>query len=68
VPFTSEFINQMPKPSFITKAKIRFHDSFLYIGVYIGGYVQEPAIWSNVTQRDEVIFQDNDFEVFINPT
>eukprot|EP00475_Leptophrys_vorax_P031316 TRINITY_DN4739_c0_g1_i1.p1 TRINITY_DN4739_c0_g1~~TRINITY_DN4739_c0_g1_i1.p1 ORF type:complete len:450 (+),score=136.76 TRINITY_DN4739_c0_g1_i1:690-2039(+) len=67
VEFTEAFMDiqgpSLPTPWFVTKAKIRYDDDFLYIG----GFVQETQIWANVTQHDQVIFQDNDFEVFIDP-
>jgi hypothetical protein len=34
---------------------------------YIGAELQEPGIQGTLTQRDTVIFHDNDFEVFIDP-
>jgi hypothetical protein len=38
-------------------------DEFLYIAADL----LEPGIWGTLTTRDAVIFQDNDFEVFIDP-
>ena len=34
---------------------------------YIGAELTEPHVWATLTQHDSVIFQDNDFEVFIDP-
>lgn len=34
---------------------------------YIGAELEEPHIWATLTEHDSVIFQDNDFEVFIDP-
>ena len=34
---------------------------------YIGAYLEEPHLWATLTDRDSIIFQDNDFEVFIDP-
>ncbi|MCK7480520.1 MAG: carbohydrate-binding family 9-like protein [Candidatus Moduliflexus flocculans] len=34
---------------------------------YIGAYLEEPHLWATLTERDSIIFQDNDFEVFIDP-
>ena len=34
---------------------------------YVGAEMQEPDVWATLTARDSVIFQDNDFEVFIDP-
>ncbi|HEV3204445.1 MAG TPA: carbohydrate-binding family 9-like protein, partial [Gemmataceae bacterium] len=35
--------------------------------LYIGAEMEEPHVWGTLTQHDSVIFQDNDFEVFIDP-
>ncbi len=35
--------------------------------LYIGAELEEPHLWATLTERDSVIFQDNDFEVFIDP-
>lgn len=43
--------------------KIRWDDEFLYIA----GSLQDPDIWANVTKHDDVIYHDNDFEVFVDP-
>jgi len=34
---------------------------------YVGAELQEPHLWATLTQHDAVIFQDHDFEVFIDP-
>lgn len=34
---------------------------------YVGAELEEPHIWATLTEHDSVIFQDNDFEVFIDP-
>ena len=38
-------------------------DEFLYFGADL----EEPHLWGTLEERDAVIFQDNDFEVFIDP-
>lgn len=67
VPFTSPFVDiegeHMPKPRFLTRAKMLWDDDYFYIGAQLDG----DEIWSYVNKRDEVIFQDNDFEIFIDP-
>jgi hypothetical protein len=35
--------------------------------VYVAAELEEPDIWATLTERDSVIFHDNDFEVFIDP-
>jgi hypothetical protein len=50
-------------PRFTTRQKIRWDDEYLYIGAEL----EEPEVWANNTQHNSVIFQDNDYEVFISP-
>ena len=52
-----------PAPKLKTRAKMLWDDSNLYIAAEL----EEPHVWSNLKQRDTVIFYDNDFEVFIDP-
>ena len=52
-----------PLPKFRTRAKMLWDDNYLYIGAFI----EEPHIWGNLTERESVIFNDPDFEVFIDP-
>ena len=52
-----------PKPRFRTRAKMLWNDEFLFVGAEL----EEPHVWGTLNQRDSVIFQDNDFEVFIDP-
>jgi hypothetical protein len=52
-----------PAPRFRTRAQMLWDDQYLYIGAYL----EEPHVWATLTARDSVIFQDNDFEVFIDP-
>lgn len=34
---------------------------------YVHAWMEEPCVWATLTEHDSVIFQDNDFEVFIDP-
>ncbi len=53
-----------PLPRYRTRMKMLWDDNNLYIGAEI----EEPDIWATLTQHDSVIFHDNDFEVFLNPS
>jgi hypothetical protein len=53
-----------PKPRFQTRMKMLWDDDYLYIGAEL----EEPDVWATLTSHDSVIFRDNDFEVFLNPT
>ena len=52
-----------PKPSFPTKIKMLWDDSCLYIAAQI----TEPQVWAMLKKHDDIVFHDNDFEVFIDP-
>lgn len=52
-----------PKPRHRTRVKMLWDDEYFYIGAEI----EEPTVWATLTEHDSVIFQDNDFEVFIDP-
>ena len=52
-----------PLPHFQTSAKMLWDEDWLYIAAEM----DEPHLWATLTQRDAVIFWDNDFEVFIDP-
>ena len=55
--------NLKPTPPFRTYTKMLWDDTYFYFGVYL----EEPHIWAKLTERDAVIFHDNDFEIFIDP-
>lgn len=55
--------NLKPKPRFRTRAKMLWDRDYLYIGAEM----EEPQLWATLTERDSVIFHDNDFEVFLDP-
>jgi hypothetical protein len=67
VPWTDLFVDiegdAKPRPRLGTRVKMLWDDQFFYVGAEL----EEPHIWGTLTQHDSVIFQDNDFEVFIDP-
>ena len=67
VPWTDPFVDidgdAKPNPRFMTRAKMLWDDHYFYVGADL----HEPHVWATLTQRDSVIFHDNDFEVFIDP-
>ena len=52
-----------PKPRFRTRARMMWDDDCLYMGAEM----EEPHVWGTLTEHDCVIFEDNDFEVFLDP-
>jgi len=52
-----------PAPDWHTRFKLLWDDEFFYIGAEL----EEPHVWATLTERDAVIYRENDFEVFIDP-
>lgn len=50
-------------PRFRTRAKLLWDKNYLYVAAEL----EEPHVWAMLTKHDDVIFQDPDFEVFIDP-
>jgi hypothetical protein len=67
VPWTELFVdiegNLRPKPYFETRAKLMWDSLYLYVAAEL----KETDVWGKLTERDAVIYHDNDFEVFIDP-
>jgi Carbohydrate family 9 binding domain-like len=53
-----------PAPRFKTRMKLLWDDKYLYVGAEL----EEPDVWATLIEHDSVIYHDNDFEVFLNPT
>lgn len=51
------------KPRFKTRCKMLWDERHFYVAARL----EEPHVWGTITQRNAVIFNDNDFEVFIDP-
>lgn len=64
--YTEYFIDieGIKKPKYDTRAKMLWDDNYLYVYAKL----DEPHIWGNLKQRDTVIFYNNDFEVFLDPS
>ena len=62
-PFIDIEGDSRPQPRFRTRAKMLWDDEYFYVAAEM----EEPDIWGTLTERDAVIFHDNDFEIFIDP-
>lgn len=51
-------------PHLKTRVKMLWDDQYFYIAAHM----EEPHIWATFTQRESIIFHENNFEVFIDPT
>lgn len=68
IPWSSEFVDiegdKQPKPLFQTRAKMTYNNE----GMFFACLMEEPHVWGNIKEHDAVIYQDNDFEIFLNPS
>lgn len=66
--WTEDFVDiegdAKPRPPFRTRTKVLWDDRNLYIGAEM----EETHVWGSLTQRDSIVYHDNDFEVFLSPT
>lgn len=67
VPWTNLFVDiegeLKHEPYQETKVKMLWDDMYFYFAVEL----KEEHVWGKIRVRDEVIFHDNDFEIFIDP-
>lgn len=65
--WTKDFLDieglSKPIPRFRTRAKMLWDDNYFYVAAEL----EEPDIWGTLINRDDIIFYDNDFEIFIDP-
>lgn len=52
-----------PLPFYDTKVKMLWDENYFYFGAKM----EDPHVWATLTERDAVIFKDNDFEIFLDP-
>ena len=66
-PWTDDFVDiqgpALPAPRYQTRAKMLWDGEYLYIAAEL----KDPHVWGTLTKHDQIVFQDNDFEVFIDP-
>ena len=66
-PWTDPFVDiegdARPRPRFRTRAKMLWDDEYFYVSAEM----EEPDVWGTLTERDSIIFRDNDFEIFMDP-
>jgi len=54
---------ELPAPRHRTRMKMLWDDTYLYIAAEM----EEPHVWASLRNHDDIVFRDNDFEVFIDP-
>ena len=66
-PWSEEFVDILgdsaPPPTLRTRFRLLWDPTHLYVAAEL----EEPHVWATITERDAVIYRDNDFEVFLDP-
>lgn len=65
-PFSKYFVDieGVKTPKYNTQVKMLWDEHYLYVFANL----EEPNIWGDLYQRDTVIYYNNDFEIFIDPS
>ena len=67
VPWTRPFMDirgeDWPAPTYDTRVKLLWDDDYLYVGAEL----MEPHVWGTLSNRDAIIYREDDFEVFLDP-
>ncbi|HMQ46558.1 MAG TPA: carbohydrate-binding family 9-like protein [Saprospiraceae bacterium] len=65
--WTADFVDieghLKPKPSYRTRAKMLWDSQYFYFAAIL----EEPQLWATLQERDAVMYQNDDFEIFIDP-
>ncbi|MEM9208093.1 MAG: carbohydrate-binding family 9-like protein [Pseudomonadota bacterium] len=51
------------RPRFETRVQMAWDTHFLYVRAVL----EEPHVWGTITEKNAVMFEDNDFEIFVDP-
>jgi len=65
-PFTDRFVDieGVKDVKFDTRVKMLWDETYLYVYAEM----EEPHVWGDITERDAIIYFNNDFEVFVHPS
>jgi len=55
--------DKKPTPTYGTRVKMLWDE----LNLYILAELEEPHIWAYYTTHDQIVFHENDFEIFIDP-
>ena len=66
-PWSADFADieglDKPKPRHRTRVKLLWDDN----AIYVAAELDEPHVWATIDRHDAVIFNDPDFELFLDP-
>jgi hypothetical protein len=67
IPWTGDFMDirgrNHPAPRYRTRVKMLWTEA----GLHVAAEMEEPHVWGTLTEKNAIIFHDNDFEIFLDP-
>ena len=67
LPWTDAFVDitgvDILRPRFRTRVRMGWDSDFFYVFADL----EEPHVWGTITEKNAVMFEDNDFEIFVDP-
>jgi len=67
IPWSEPFVDiegaAKPLPSYETRFKMAWDSS----GLYVLARLEEPQLWATLEERESIIYQDHDIELFLDP-
>jgi len=62
-PFVDIRGDAFPQPEWSTTVRMLWDEECLYVAAEL----EEPHLWATLAERDDILYRENDFEVFIDP-
>ena len=66
-PWSEAFVDILggdaPEPAHRTRFRMLWDDDYLYVAAML----EEPHVWGTLTDRDAIMYRDDDFELFLDP-
>lgn len=60
----ADILESGPAPYYRTASKLLYDDEYMYFGAVL----HDEHVWGTLTEPQSVIFQDNDMEIFLDPS
>ena len=67
IPWTCDFLDIRGGDSAVPRFRTRVKMLWTSEGLHVGAELTEPHVWGALTEKNSIIFHDNDFEIFLDP-
>ena len=67
IPWSGDFLDIRGGDSVVPRFRTRVKMLWTAEGLCVGAELAEPHVWGTLTEKNSIIFHDNDFEIFLDP-